>query len=70
MNVDPVFKARDIFSNRFLLCVVAFERSKQLIRGARPRAERKHLSHVSTALQEIADGKILRTESSLSFKLG
>jgi DNA-directed RNA polymerase subunit K/omega len=55
---DPVFVAKERVPNRFLLCVVAFERSKQLIKGARPRTERRHHSPVTTALQEISEARI------------
>ena len=57
---DPVFRAKDAISNRFLLCVVTFERAKQLIRGARPRTEGKMKSPITTALAEIADGHVAR----------
>lgn len=59
MLIDPVFAAKDKVPNRFLLCVIAFERSKQLIKGARSRTDRKHGSMVTTALQEVAEGRIV-----------
>jgi DNA-directed RNA polymerase subunit K/omega len=68
--IDPVFKAREILPNRFQLCVVAFERTKQLLKGAKPRAHRKWASHVSTALQEIAESRIVPGETANDFKLG
>ncbi len=56
--VDPVFVAKEKVLNRFLLCAVAFERSKQLTKGARPRTDRRYHSNVTTALQEIAEERI------------
>lgn len=56
--IDPVFVAKERVPNRFLLCAVAFERSKQLIKGARPRTERKFYSSVTTGLQEIAEERL------------
>ena len=58
MVSDPVFVAKEKVPNRFLLCVVAFERSKQLIKGARPRTERRFQSPVTTALQELAEERL------------
>ena len=63
MASDPGFKAKERVLNRFVLSVVAFERSKQLIRGARPRTDLKSNSPVTTALQEIADEHIIASES-------
>jgi DNA-directed RNA polymerase subunit K/omega len=57
-NVDPVFVAKEKVPNRFLLCAVAFERTKQLIKGARPRTDRKFYSTVTTALEEIAEERV------------
>lgn len=62
MFVDPVFEAKDRIQNRFLLSVVAFERAKQLIRGGRPRTEKRYNSPVTTAIQEIAEGRIVEQE--------
>jgi DNA-directed RNA polymerase subunit K/omega len=62
VHSDPVFVAKDKVPNRFLLCVVAFERSKQLIKGARPRTEKRFQSPVTTALQEMAEERILPGE--------
>jgi DNA-directed RNA polymerase omega subunit len=58
MAADPVFVAKEKVPNRFLLCAVAFERTKQLIKGARPRTERKFHSTVTTALEEIAEERV------------
>lgn len=58
LHSDPVFVAKEKVLNRFLLSVVAFERSKQLIKGARPRTDKKFASNVTTALQEIAEGRV------------
>jgi DNA-directed RNA polymerase omega subunit len=55
---DPVFQAKERIQNRFQLCVVTFERAKQLIRGARPRTEKRFNSPVTTALEEIATERI------------
>lgn len=63
MVSDPVFLAKEKVLNRFLLCAVAFERSKQLIKGARPRTDRKFHSHVTTALEEIASERLAPTEN-------
>ena len=67
--IDPVFRAKEKVPNRFLLCVVAFERSKQLIKGARPRTERRSPSPVTTALQEIAESRIAQGDSPAAWKL-
>ena len=56
--IDPVFVAKEKVPNRFLLCAVAFERTKQLIKGARPRTDRKFYSTVTTALEEIAEERV------------
>ena len=56
--IDPVFVAKEKVPNRFMLCAVAFERTKQLIKGARPRTERKSNSCVTTALDEIAHERV------------
>ena len=64
MPSDPVFVAKDKVPNRFMLCVVAFERAKQLIKGARPRTDRRFHSHVTTALQELAEQRITPGEGS------
>ena len=69
MVVDPVFVAKEKVLNRFLLSVVAFERSKQLIKGARPRTERKSPSNVTMALQEIAEGHVIPSTDDFHWKL-
>jgi DNA-directed RNA polymerase subunit K/omega len=69
MSHDPVFKAKERFANRFMLCVVAFERSKQLIKGARARTERKHASPVTTALAEMAEGHVVPGGDAQPFRL-
>ena len=60
MVSDPVFVAKEKVLNRFLLSVVAFERSKQLIKGARSRTDKKFYSNASTALQEIAESRVVQ----------
>ncbi len=55
---DPVFDAKGVITNRFLLSVVTFERAKQLIRGARPRTDNRFNSPVMTALAEIAEERV------------
>ena len=67
---DPVFQAKESIENRFRLCVVTFERAKQLIKGARPRTERRFNSPVTTALEEIANGSVLPPESGDEWRLG
>ena len=69
MVSDPVFVAKERVPNRFLLCVAAFERSKQLIKGARARTDRKSPSHVTTALQELAEGHVVETAAGGKFEL-
>lgn len=69
MAHDPVFDAKDTVANRFELCVLAFERAKQLIRGARPRTSRKYHNPVTTALAEIAEGKIAPPEAGDEWRL-
>ena len=67
--VDPVFAAKEKVLNRFLLCAIAIERSKQLTKGARPRTERSHHSCVTTALQEIAEERIVPGEPGTAWHL-
>jgi DNA-directed RNA polymerase subunit omega len=45
-------------SNRYLLVVLSAKRSRQLNRGAPSRVESKYKKPTSTALEEIAAGKI------------
>jgi DNA-directed RNA polymerase subunit K/omega len=66
---DPVFVAKDQVPNRFLLCAVAFERSKQLIKGGRPRVEGRFHSPVTTALDEIAQKHVVPGDPATSWKL-
>ena len=63
MVTDPVFVAKEKVLNRFMLSVVAFERSKQLIKGARSRTDKKFYSPVTTALQEIAEGHVIPSDN-------
>ena len=69
MFTDPVFVAKEKVLNRFILSCVAFERSKQLIKGARPRTDKKFYSPVTTALQEIAEGRVSPTEDPFRWTL-
>ena len=62
MPADPVYQARERIPNRFLLSVLTFERAKQLIRGARPRTDRRFFNPVTTAVQEIAEGHVAPPE--------
>lgn len=66
---DPVFDAKGRIENRFRLCVVTFERAKQLIKGARPRTDRRYNSPVMTALDEIALGRIKAPEAGEEWEL-
>lgn len=66
---DPVFEAKKRIVNRFELCVVTFERAKQLIKGARPRTEKRYNSPVTTALEEIATDTITPTEATAEWEL-
>lgn len=45
-------------SNRYLLCVLAAKRARQLNRGAVSRVETRYRKPTSTALEEIAAGKV------------
>jgi DNA-directed RNA polymerase subunit omega len=45
-------------SNRYLLVVLAAKRSRQLNRGAAARVETRYRKPTSTALEEIAGGKV------------
>ena len=69
MFSDPVFVAKEKVINRFLLCAVAIERSKQIMKGGRPRTDRRFHSAVTTALDEIADNRIVPGDSPSSWKL-
>ena len=66
---DPVFEAKKRILNRFELCVVTFERAKQLIKGARPRTDKRYNSPVTTALEEIATEAIKAPESGEEWQL-
>jgi DNA-directed RNA polymerase omega subunit len=66
---DPVFEAKKRIQNRFELCVVTFERAKQLIKGARPRTDKRYNSPVTTALEEIATDTIKAPESGDEWQL-
>ena len=66
---DPVFDAKKRIVNRFELCVVTFERAKQLIKGARPRTEKRFNSPVTTALEEIATDTIKAPEAGSEWQL-
>jgi DNA-directed RNA polymerase subunit omega len=45
-------------SNRYLLCVLAAKRARQLNRGATARVETRYRKPTSTALEEIAAAKV------------
>jgi DNA-directed RNA polymerase subunit omega len=45
-------------SNRYLLVVLSAKRSRQINRGAAPRVETRHRKPTSTALEEVAAGKV------------
>ena len=45
-------------SNRYMLVVLAAKRARQLNRGAAPQLETRHKKPTSTALEEIAEGKV------------
>jgi DNA-directed RNA polymerase subunit omega len=45
-------------SNRYLLCVLAAKRARQLNRGAAARVETRYRKPTSTALEEIAAAKV------------
>ncbi len=66
---DPVFEAKKRILNRFELCVVTFERAKQLIKGARPRTDKRFNSPVTTALEEIATEAIKAPEAGEEWQL-
>ena len=66
---DPVFEAKKRILNRFELCVVTFERAKQLIKGARPRTNKRFNSPVTTALEEIAIEAIKAPETGEEWQL-
>ena len=66
---DPVFEAKKRILNRFELCVVTFERAKQLIKGARPRTNKRFNSPVTTALEEIATEAIKAPETGEEWQL-
>jgi len=49
----------DVIPNRFLLCMVASKRSKQLYKGAAPMIDNKsNNKKVVVSLREIAAGKV------------
>lgn len=53
--------------SRFALVVLAAERAKQLLRGAKPRVNTDNRAIV-TALREIAAGKVAYHETRMSAK--
>jgi DNA-directed RNA polymerase subunit omega len=58
MAFPSLDKSLDKISNRYLLVVLASKRARQLNRGATAQVETKHKKSTSTALEEIAHGKI------------
>jgi DNA-directed RNA polymerase omega subunit len=48
--------------NRYMLVLMASQRTRELINGSRPRVEVKGSSKAITALQEIEQGKYTRKE--------
>lgn len=49
----------DVIPNRFLLCMVASKRSKQLYKGAAPMIDNKAKNKkIVVSLREIASGKV------------
>jgi DNA-directed RNA polymerase subunit omega len=45
--------------NRFALVLLTAQRTKQLLRGSQPLADRKENREIVTALREIAEGKVV-----------
>jgi DNA-directed RNA polymerase subunit omega len=45
--------------NRFALVLLTAQRTKQLLRGSRPLADRKENREIVTALREIAEEKVV-----------
>jgi DNA-directed RNA polymerase subunit omega len=58
MAFPPLDKSLDKVSNRYLLVVLAAKRARQLNRGSAAQVETNHKKPTSTALEEIAHGKI------------
>jgi DNA-directed RNA polymerase subunit omega len=58
MAFPSLDKSLDKISNRYLLVVLASKRARQLNRGAIAQVETRHKKSTSTALEEIAHGKI------------
>ena len=58
MAFPSLDKSLDKISNRYLLVVLASKRARQLNRGAAAQVESRHKKSTSTALEEIAHGKI------------
>jgi len=58
MAFPSLDKSLDKISNRYLLVVLASKRARQLNRGAPAQVETRHKKPTSTALEEIAHGKI------------
>ncbi|MCI0547296.1 MAG: DNA-directed RNA polymerase subunit omega [Candidatus Rokubacteria bacterium] len=58
MSFPSLENSLDKVSNRYLLVVLAAKRARQLNRGASAHIETKHRKPTSTALEEIAQGKV------------
>ncbi|MFQ5829595.1 MAG: DNA-directed RNA polymerase subunit omega [Candidatus Methylomirabilia bacterium] len=58
MSFPSLEKALQKVPNRYLLVVLSSKRARQLNRGAAPQIESKHKKASSTALEEVAEGKV------------
>lgn len=58
MGFPSLEKALEKVPNRYLLVGLSAKRARQLNRGAAPQVESKHKKCSSTALEEVAEGKV------------
>lgn len=56
----PISKSQTTIDSKYRLIILAAQRSKQLVRGARPRVEMDMQRHKPTriALEELSTGKV------------
>ena len=62
MEVELLRKAMEKIPSRYELAVVAAERCKQLMNGARPLVEPRGDHPRKIALREIAEGKLIKID--------
>lgn len=61
--INPSFEELSKISNsRYAISVMVSKRARRIIAGSKPMAEEKRDSAVTTALEEILEGKVVAVE--------